>query len=152
MLRKILCFLVIITLTGSLFPLSLEAAEQSFMEVRNEIKATPLGKKFLPQIDRLLPKLSQEQLDDMWYKIDELYWQEDISAEHELIFDYMYAAIEQELDARSIVTLTSTLSTSEQTQIETSLLQVQKTLSEEVKTLLQDLSLNWSELTRYEEK
>lgn len=64
----------------------------------------------------------------------------------------MLVALEKEQDSRNRVVLTSTLTNEEQTQVEASLLQVQKNLVQQLTQLVQDMSLNWSELTHYEEK
>lgn len=71
------------------------AMEQSFQIIRNEFKATTLGQRFLPQIDRLLPKLSERttwwnRIQNRWYILGE-----DISWEQESVLEYLNTAIEQ---------------------------------------------------------
>ena len=152
MLQKFLSLFLLFTLCGASIPVWVQAQEKSFQEIRNEVKALPLGKKLLPQVDALLPRLSDEQLEETLYRIDTIYWEEDISLEQEQVLDYLSVAITQEQDRRNVVVHTSTLPNLEQEKVQTELLEAQKTLAWELADTLDASMIDWNTLNYYEDK
>jgi hypothetical protein len=135
-----------------MLPLQVQADEESFQEVRNEFKASPVWKKYISQIDRLLPRLSDEQLQETLYKVEDLYyWGEDVTEDQVMIFEYMLAAITNIQDQRNVVIHTSTLPNEEKKRVETELIQGQNMLGNELSKVVAQSMLEWNTLTSYED-
>lgn len=129
---------------------------------RNELQQTKKGKTYVTQLEQVIPKMTEGQLEAIAKRINALSESsQNLSKSQEALIAYIDLALQQELlmrngeitqDEMEEVTNTPPLSAAQKRSIETEILAAQTLLQKNLEATTLSLQKTWDSMSSYEEK